>query len=392
MKKIFIFTALLLGCGAAFAQNSPFKIKLSQPDKMILFRMDQVSASITGYDGDEIIIEAVADPNKQIPEEAKGLKLIPIPGRNVNSYPVTPRIKDDSASLSITIPQGSYRYLSIKVPQTAMLRVEMFNYLVDGRLIVKNVNLIRVWGIVPFIKISEVSAFDLTTGGGWGEPKLDNIGWDQYSVVGVVDGKIVKNTKPGMAGAVTTITGGKLTKLRVDGKEYTEKKDIDSLLKIVTVDAVNVTKTEDTVKKVKVNAKSYTGSELPSAIANVSAFTINKMPGGGSIIISDVKWSNKPMFINGHAYPRYYDISANHADIDLSIPGDLKANIIFSSAKGQVYSDLNVDPVAPSDDDIRSFKKLFHTEPGLKTLKLNGGGISIRLSNNTGNIYLRKQK
>jgi hypothetical protein len=421
MKKILVLTALLWGCGAAFAQNSPFKIKLSQADEFIQFRMDQISASITGYDGDEIIIEALPEPNKQVPEEAKGLKLMPIPGRNVNSYAINPRIREADGSLQISIPQGAYQYLSIKVPQTAMMRVEMHTNLVNGRLIVKNVNHIQVWGFMPLLKISEVSSFDILTFGSWNDPQPINLRPDMYGKVTMLEEyeAIKKPTPNGSASSFThngktiiveeydvvkipTSNGvtrsytaiENVSKVRVNGKDYTAKKDIDSLLKAGSVDAVEVNKTADAAKKMKINGKTYTGDNLPAGVMNLPAYIIDKMPGGGSIIISDIRWSNSPMIINGHAYPHYYDISANHADIDLSVPDDINAHLIFYSAKGQVYSGFNINPVNASDEDIKFFTSLFHMEAGIKTVALNGSGIRIpvTLQNNTGNIYLRKQK
>lgn len=396
MKKLIALIALFLAGGMSFAQNTPFKIKLSQPDQYIKIRMDQVSATVTGYDGDEVIIEALPDPNKQVPEEAKGLKLISIPGRGADNQLINPVVKQDGLNLNITIPSGGYRYLSIKVPKTLpYLEVEMYTYLSGGRLIVNGVNLIRVRGIIPFIKINDVSSFDIVSFDDWNDMKPEELRPDLYGAITVIDeGKVIKKAAPGYFGTTTTITDGKVTRMRVGGKDYTRKKDIDSLIKRIPVDVVNVNKTADTVRKIKINGKIYADDDLPVGMMNLPAYITDRAPTPSSIVITNVNWSKQSMFINGKYYDRYCEICANHADIDLSVPDTVKANLVFCSILGQVYSGLDADAVNASDTDIKAFKASFHVQPGIKTIRLNGGDsqFNITMVNNTGNIYLRKQK
>jgi hypothetical protein len=63
-------------------------------------------------------------------------------------------------------------------------------------------------------------------------------------------------------------------------------------------------------------------------------------------------------------------ITSKEADVEVSIPGDIKANLILQTGTGKVYSNLNSPP----------------------NLILNGGGIGISVSNQTGDIYLKKQE
>lgn len=272
----------------------------------------------------------------------------------------------------------------------------MFNYLSGGRLIVNGINLIRIRGIIPFIKVDDVLSFDIINFDDWNDMKPEELRPDLYGTITLIDdGKVIKKAAaPGYFGSTTTITDGKVTRMRVGGKDYTRKKDIDSLIKRIPIDVVNVNKTADTVRKIKINGKIYAGDDLPAGLMTLPAYMTIRAPTPRSIVITNVKWTKQPMFINGKYYSRYYEIGANHADIDLSVPDTVKANLVFCSILGQIYSGLDAGAINASDTDIKAFKASFHLQQGIKTIRLNGGDsqFAITMVNNTGNIYLRKQK
>jgi len=84
-----------------------------------------------------------------------------------------------------------------------------------------------------------------------------------------------------------------------------------------------------------------------------------------------------------------------NGDVDVTLPADLKANIVLKSDHGEIYSDFEIrmDPSAN--------KPVVETTPGKKskyrvtveqTMRgtLNGGGPEIQFKTVTGDIYIRK--
>lgn len=71
-------------------------------------------------------------------------------------------------------------------------------------------------------------------------------------------------------------------------------------------------------------------------------------------------------------------------DIDVSLPNDTKTNIEMKSTMGSVYSNFDLTP--PREDGLKPVG-------GQRKIKgqLNGGGVKIKLSSSTGDIYLRKK-
>jgi len=121
---------------------------------------------------------------------------------------------------------------------------------------------------------------------------------------------------------------------------------------------------------------------------------------GDKVILSNIKWSDQPVTINGKARPRDYVVVSNSASIELAVPVNIKGDIHFSSRNGQVFSNLGISPVIASQQDVTIFEqylpvKIFEQyaphETQLKTIPLNGGGININVLTNYGNIYLKKQ-
>lgn len=89
--------------------------------------------------------------------------------------------------------------------------------------------------------------------------------------------------------------------------------------------------------------------------------------------------------------------SSLNGDIDVSFPADLKANLVISSDRGEVYSDFDVAlaPRAlqqtPATEDTRSDGGRYRVKID-KTVRgtINGGGQEIQFHNFNGNIYIRK--
>lgn len=89
--------------------------------------------------------------------------------------------------------------------------------------------------------------------------------------------------------------------------------------------------------------------------------------------------------------------SSLNGDIDVTFPADLKANLVISSDRGEVYSDFDVAlaPRAlqqtPTAEDTRGDGGRYRVKID-KTVRgtINGGGQEIQFHNFNGNVYIRK--
>ncbi len=95
------------------------------------------------------------------------------------------------------------------------------------------------------------------------------------------------------------------------------------------------------------------------------------------IIITHVKWYNS----DTNPKKTSLFISSNAADIDISVPENIKATVNINTTNGEIYSDLNMVPKYPASNIPNNFSG-----------DLNGGGTPITIGTNYGNVFLRKQK
>ena len=87
--------------------------------------------------------------------------------------------------------------------------------------------------------------------------------------------------------------------------------------------------------------------------------------------------------------------SSLNGDIDVTFPADLKANILFKSDGGEVYSDFDVTLLSSPSQQIVEDGRGKGGKYRVKTDKtvrgtINGGGPEIQFTNFNGNIYIRK--
>jgi len=86
--------------------------------------------------------------------------------------------------------------------------------------------------------------------------------------------------------------------------------------------------------------------------------------------------------------------SSLNGDIDVTFPPDLKANLVISSDRGEVFSDFDVAlaPRAPQQVPTDARQDGKYRVKIDKTVKgtINGGGQEIQFRNFNGNIYIRK--
>lgn len=87
---------------------------------------------------------------------------------------------------------------------------------------------------------------------------------------------------------------------------------------------------------------------------------------------------------------------AFHGDIDVTLPGDAKANVRIKSNMGEVYSDFDIalkaaPPVAEASPKKEGGKYRVSLDRAIYG-SINGGGTELKFENFSGNVYLRKKK
>jgi DUF4097 and DUF4098 domain-containing protein YvlB len=125
----------------------------------------------------------------------------------------------------------------------------------------------------------------------------------------------------------------------------------------------------------------------------------------GEVILKNVGGSVVAHALNGKVLATFNRIdplkamafSSLNGDIDVTFPGDLKANVNIRTDNGEVFSDFDVQLTANAPqqvvEDGRSQGGKYRVKID-KTVrgKINGGGQEIQFKNFNGNIYIRKAK
>jgi DUF4097 and DUF4098 domain-containing protein YvlB len=123
----------------------------------------------------------------------------------------------------------------------------------------------------------------------------------------------------------------------------------------------------------------------------------------GSVTLTGVSGTAVAHALNGKVLVTFNRINATkpmafsslNGDIDVTFPADLKANLIISSDRGDVFSDFDVAMAARAPQQVaqdgRSSDGSYHVKID-KTVRgtINGGGPEIQFRNFNGNIYIRK--
>lgn len=124
----------------------------------------------------------------------------------------------------------------------------------------------------------------------------------------------------------------------------------------------------------------------------------------GEVTLSGISGTAVAHALNGKVLVTFNRINATkpmsfsslNGDIDVTFPADLKANLVISSDRGEVYSDFEVAlaaraPQQTSAEDTRGEGGRYKVKID-KTIHgtINGGGQEIQFHNFNGNIYIRK--
>ena len=123
----------------------------------------------------------------------------------------------------------------------------------------------------------------------------------------------------------------------------------------------------------------------------------------GHVMLNNVAGSVVAHATNGRVVASLRDVTANkpmsftsmNANIDITLPSNVKANLKMRTDNGATYSDFDIQlrPTAPTVEDSRSQGGRFRIQTDRTiTGTINGGGPDFDLRTLNGNIYIRKGK
>jgi lia operon protein LiaG len=113
---------------------------------------------------------------------------------------------------------------------------------------------------------------------------------------------------------------------------------------------------------------------------NCQAITLKNVT--GPMVLSTIS-GDINVVIRDLAKDKPISIAAISGEVDLTLPAKAGADVEMSTISGNVYSDFDFNS---SDKGIRQ------VGGGSIKSELNGGGVNVKITNISGNIYLRKSK
>jgi DUF4097 and DUF4098 domain-containing protein YvlB len=232
-------------------------------------------------------------------------------------------------------------------------------------------------------------------------------------------------TRPALVKA-SLISGG-ITVKAYDGKEVVvearvrnrESARSDSGPKRLTISTTGLTVEEES-NQVNINTESYARAidlfisvpvhtSLHLRAVNDGDIVVNGVDGeldvdnvNGSVTLNNIAGSAVAHALNGRLLATFTRInqkpmafSSLNGDVDVTFPGDLKANVSLRSDMGDVFSDFDVKMQAASSqpivEDSRGHGGKYRVKID-KTVRgtINGGGTELQFTNFNGQIYIRK--
>lgn len=172
----------------------------------------------------------------------------------------------------------------------------------------------------------------------------------------------------------------------------------------VNIGAASVQRTIDLTISVPVHSSLslHTVNDGDITVTNVDGeFDVDDV--NGSVTLTGVSGTAVAHALNGKLLVTFNRINSTkpmsfsslNGDIDVTFPADLKANLVISSDRGEVFSDFDVALAARAPQQTLADT---HSEDGRYRVKIdktvrgtiNGGGQEIQFHNFNGNIYIRK--
>jgi DUF4097 and DUF4098 domain-containing protein YvlB len=120
-------------------------------------------------------------------------------------------------------------------------------------------------------------------------------------------------------------------------------------------------------------------------LKNVSGSVVAHSLNGAVLVTIDRVDSSKPM-----------SFSTLNGDIDVTLPNNVKANVLMKTDRGEIFSDFDVKlsaPVRPAAEDGRQADGTYHLrfDRALHGT-IDGGGPEYQFTTFNGQIYLRRKK
>ena len=294
MNKFILLAFAGLISANAYSQTTNTNVLKLAVDKTKHFAISTSNASIDieGYDGNELIIEAITNKESTpIPPEAAGLTKIPFPMHPAEDNTISyKQISQNGALYQIGITTKC-NYLHIKVPNNIKLfSLNFQNTRYGGYLNFSNYKgAFQLDGAVGTVKVSNIGGpFNISVKAE--TLSVNDVAWNQNAAWPVLD-----------------------TVISDQPRQY--------LL-------------------------NYTRS-VPFVYPNISPYIIKSHKG--------------------------YD-----SNMDITMPGELKAGLYITSREGSVYSNL---PLVGNVNVANTNKPVL----------MNGGGVKIEIDGGSGDIYLKKQ-
>ncbi len=353
MKKLFRISVLILLTFSVFAQTklTSFKQSFSGADKRVMIFSASNRLTIEGTTGTEVIIET-GKPERDIPEEAEGLKMV-TPGGMTDNTGIGANVVVEGNTLRIKLPKSRYSgdYI-LKIPKTLNISVK------------EVLNSYATW------EISGMSG-EVETETSFSSLKIKN-----------VSGPIVAH-------------GGY-------GKIYVEYDQLNQTRpnSITSSGSIDITLPADTKANLKVQtmyADFFTDFDIiPSKVE-----VVEKAPKGN---IRYTTYNNQTVYINENgAYDRFGK-KFGEADYTKIIEAeDAKRGKVAKAQSSDLAKDL-----AKVDIDLTSSELTTTLKDKRKATKddcncsdgnagatvgtINGGGVNLIIKSNFENIYLRKKK
>lgn len=131
---------------------------------------------------------------------------------------------------------------------------------------------------------------------------------------------------------------------------------------------------------------------LGSAQINGFSSEIEVKTNVGGIVLNDVTGPVTAHTSTGLIEVKFSDVNqsapislySSTGVVDVALPSDTKADLELRSSMGSVYTDFDIQPKRKDGLKIVGSNREIVSE-------LNGGGVNIKLSSSTGNVYLRKK-
>ena len=328
-----VVLALLVATVSFGQEGSPFKIKFTGKDKKVSILVYQNAIKVTGYDGDEVIIEAERTNSEGFPKEAEGLKMVSGNNGIADNTGFGVGVQETGNVLKITVPKNKYYgNVSIKIPREVAVSISENENIWNNKWNISGLSgEIELKANHTAINLDDISG-PLVCYAGWGKVKINYGSVSQKAPHSITSYSPVDVTLPADSKATLYLKSA-------FGDVFTDWE---------------ITPTKETKKQ-------------PDALAEVKDPKNDKT---GQVVINEVLETNN------------VDAATNTKTSTLT-----KKYAIVMPPSPQIFISKNGDNKSWDFANIND-----HPDPNAVDGSINGGGVKVFINASNGNIYLRKKK